>query len=132
MSLATPDSVARSSVLDFQGAMSVAARNRLAVQDVLEGLRLRPLAWSLGWLDIRLRYRGSILGPFWLTLSTAIMVGALGVLYSALFHTDVHQYLPFLALSQVLGALLSTLVTEASTCFTQVEGMIRAVRMPLT
>src|SRR5690242_3801901 len=79
MSLAMPDSAARLSVLDFQGEMSVAARNRIALQDVVEGLRLRPLAWSLGWLDIRLRYRGSILGPFWLTLSTAIMIGSLGV-----------------------------------------------------
>jgi lipopolysaccharide transport system permease protein len=131
MSLAMPDSVARLSVLDFQGEMSVTARNRLAVQDVIDGLRLRPLAWSLGWLDIRLRYRGSILGPFWLTLSTAIMVSALGVLYSALFHTDVHQYLPFLTLSQILWFFISTVVSDACTCFTQAEGMIRSIRMPL-
>jgi lipopolysaccharide transport system permease protein len=111
--------------------MSVAKRNRLAVRDVIDGFRLWPLAWSLGWLDIRLRYRGSILGPFWLTLSTAIMIGALGFLYSALFHIDVHTYLPFLALSQVLWFFIATLVAEACTCFTQAEGMIRAVRMPL-
>ena len=36
-------------------------------------------------LDIRNRYRGSVLGPFWLTLSTAVMVGGLGLLYSSLF-----------------------------------------------
>lgn len=29
--------------------------------------------------DIKLRYRGSLLGPFWITLSTMIMVGRLGV-----------------------------------------------------
>jgi lipopolysaccharide transport system permease protein len=131
MSLAMHDPIARLTVLDFQGEMSVGARNRLAVQDIREGLRLKPLAWSLGWLDIRLRYRGSILGPFWLTLSTAIMVGALGVLYAALFHTDVHQYLPFLTLSQILWFFISALVTDACTCFTQAEGMIRSVRMPL-
>ncbi len=131
MSFAVHDPIARASVLEFQGEMSVAKRNRLAVRDVIEGFRLWRLAWSLGWLDIRLRYRGSILGPFWLTLSTAIMIGALGVLYSALFHIDVHSYLPFLALSQVLWFFIATLVGEACTCFTQAEGMIRAVRMPL-
>lgn len=111
--------------------MSLAQHNLLAISDIVEGARLWPLALSLGWLDIRLRYRGSILGPFWLTLSTAVMVGALGVLYSALFHIDVHDYLPFLALSQVLWFFLSSLVGEACNCFTSAEGMIRAVRMPL-
>lgn len=123
--------VARGVLLDFRGDMSAAAHNRLAIEDVAEGLRLWPLAWSLGWLDIRLRYRGSILGPFWLTLSTAILVCSLGVLYSVLFHTDVHEYLPYLALSQVLWTFLSTMVSDGCVCFTQAEGMIRAVRMPL-
>ncbi|MEJ0018803.1 MAG: ABC transporter permease [Acetobacteraceae bacterium] len=125
------DPVARAGVLEFRGDMSLATRNWLAMQDIVEGLRLWPLARSLGWLDIRLRYRGSILGPFWLTLSTAVLIGSLGVLYSALFHTDVHEYLPFLALSQVLWAFLNTLVNEGCTCFTQAENMILAVRMPL-
>ncbi len=131
MSSVAHDPIARAGVLEFQGAMSPAARNRQAIRDIVEGLRLWRLAWSLGWLDIRLRYRGSALGPFWLTLSTAVMVASLGVLYSTLFHTDVHEYLPFLALSQVLWMFVSTLVNEGCTCFTQAEGMIRAVRMPL-
>src|SRR5438045_3524994 len=125
------DPAARASVLEFRGDMSVAERYRLAIKDVMDGLRLWPLAWSLGWLAIPPRYRGSLLGPFWLTLSTAILVASLGVLYAALFHTDVHEYLPFLALSQVLWFFLNTLVSEACTCFTQAEHMIHAARMPV-
>jgi lipopolysaccharide transport system permease protein len=132
MSYTLHDPVARARPLELHGDMSVAGRHRQALSDVREGLRLWPLAWALGWLDIRLRYRGSILGPFWLTLSTAIMVGALGFLYSALFHTDIHDYLPFLALSQVLWSFLSTLVGDACTCFTLAENMIRATRMPMS
>jgi len=123
---------ARMSVLELNGGMSLAARNRLAMQDVADGLRLWRLVWTLGWLDIRLRYRGSILGPFWLTLSTAVFVGALGFLYAELFNQDVHEYLPFLALSQVLWSFLAMMVSEACTCFTMAEGVIRAVRMPLS
>jgi lipopolysaccharide transport system permease protein len=122
----------RPNVLDLTGDMSLAAGHRLAFRDLADGLRLWRLACTLAWLDIRLRYRGSMLGPFWLTLSTALMVGSLGVLYATLFHIDVHDYLPFLALSQVLWGFLSTLVLEAGTCFTQAEGLIRAVRMPFT
>ena len=90
------------------------------------------MAMTLGWFDIRLRYRGSVLGPFWLTLSTAVMVAALGVLYSALFKMELHDYLPYLAVSLVLWNALATVVGEACTCFLQSEGMIRSMRMPFT
>jgi lipopolysaccharide transport system permease protein len=121
---------ARNATLDLHAVMSVSDRNRLAVLDVLDGMRLWRLAWTLGWLDIRLRYRGSMLGPLWLTISTGVMVSALGFLYSNLFHMDLRDYLPFLALSQVLWAFLGTLVSDACTTFTEAEGVIRSVRMP--
>ncbi len=111
---------------------STGARQRLALLDIKGGFALWRLACTLGWLDIRLRYRGSLLGPFWLTLSTAVMVGALGVLYSTLFKMELHDYLPYLALSLVLWAFLSSLITEACACFQSAEGMIRSIRMPFT
>ena len=106
------------------------ARLDQASHDLGSGLRMWRLAATLGWFDIRLRYRGSVLGPFWLTLSTAVMVVALGILYSALFKMELHDYLPFLAISLVLWNTLGGLVGEACTCFLQAEGMIRSVRMP--
>jgi lipopolysaccharide transport system permease protein len=131
MSVVLHSPIARPTTLDFRGDMSFSTRQSLALKDIAEGLRLWPLARSLGWLDIRLRYRGSALGPFWLTISSAVMIVSLGVLYSALFHTDVHDYLPFLALSQMLWFFLAAVVGEACTCFTQAEGMILTMRMPL-
>ncbi len=119
-----------SPVIELNSDMTLATRNRMAVRDVADGLRLFRLSLVLGWLDIRLRYRGSMLGPFWLTLSTAIMVGALGFLYSALFHMTLHDYLPFLALSIVLWNFVSALVSEGCTSFTESEAMIRSLRMP--
>ena len=117
-------------VLEFFSGMTTAARHRFAVRDVRGGLRLWRLAWSLGWLDIRLRYRGSMLGPFWLTISTGVMVGALGFLYAALFHMSLRDYLPYLALSQVLWGFLATLVGESCSVFTESEPVIRSIRMP--
>lgn len=111
---------------------SASARQRLAGQDVADGFGLWRLGLTLGWFDIRLRYRGSVLGPFWLTLSTGVMVAALGVLYSQLFKMALHDYLPFLALSLILWAFLASVVTDACGCFQQAEGMIRSQRMPFT
>jgi lipopolysaccharide transport system permease protein len=116
--------------LSLRADMTLATRNRWAMTDIGGGARLWRLAWALGWLDIRLRYRGSMLGPFWLTISTGVMVGALGLLYSTLFKIGLRDYLPFLALSQVLWGFLAALVSEACTTFTDAEGVIRSVRMP--
>ena len=41
--------------------------------EVLGALKLRDTWAYCGWQDIRLRYRRSILGPWWLTASTAVI-----------------------------------------------------------
>ncbi len=104
----------------------------MAANDLAETRQLWPLVWTLSLLDIRLRYRGSLLGPFWLTLSTAIMIAAIGFVYSHLFHSDIASYLPFLSISLVFWNFISAITAEGSICFTQSEGMIRAMRMPLS
>lgn len=106
------------------------ARRKIALRDFRDGLAMRRLAMTLGWLDIKLRYRGSVLGPFWLTLSTAVMVLAMGVLYSQLFHMELHDYMPYLALSLVLWNALGGIVGDACVCFTSADSTIRAVRLP--
>jgi lipopolysaccharide transport system permease protein len=103
-----------------------------AVRDVRDAVSLWRLCWTLGWLDIKLRYRGSMLGPFWLTLSTAVMVAAMGGIYASLFKMNLRDYLPFLVLSLVLWNFLAALVGDACVGYTSAEGMIRSVRMPFT
>ncbi|WP_349935109.1 ABC transporter permease [Acetobacter sp. A11-2] len=101
-----------------------------AAQDFARGFRHARLGLTLAWLDIRLRYRGSILGPFWLTATTAIMVAAMGVLYAYLLNTDVHTYLPFLTLSLVLWGFVGGTMQEGCGTFTGAARLIHAARMP--
>jgi lipopolysaccharide transport system permease protein len=129
---AAPASQPVSVLLDLSSDMSFASRSRAALRDVADAASMWRLALLLAWLDIKLRYRGSVLGPLWLTLSTGVMVLSLGILYSTLFKMDVSAYLPFLALSLVLWNFLAALVQDACTCFTQAEAMVRSARMPFT
>jgi lipopolysaccharide transport system permease protein len=107
-----------------------ARRHSEALRDLRDAAALWRLCWTLGWLDIKLRYRGSMLGPFWLTLSTAVMVAAMGGIYAGLFKMNLREYLPFLVLSLVLWGFLGSLVGDACLAYTSSEGMIRSVRMP--
>ncbi len=49
----------------------------IALRDFADGLARWELWITLGWHDIRQRYRRSAVGPFWLTLSRGAMVGGL-------------------------------------------------------
>jgi lipopolysaccharide transport system permease protein len=116
--------------MDLSADQATHRRHFLAWRDVADGARLWRLGLTLGWLDIKLRYRGSLLGPFWLTISTAVWIIAMGGLYSLLFHMDLHGYLPFLALSLTLWTALGGLVSEACNTYLQSDAMIRSLRMP--
>lgn len=103
-----------------------------ALSDIIQGA-CSPYLWGrLGWQDIRQRYRRSKLGPFWLTISMGVLVGALGVLYSALFKVEIANYLPFIAAGFVVWGLISGLITDGCTAFIEAESIIKQVRLPLS
>lgn len=105
---------------------------KAAWKDFWQGIKLYPIWSMLAWQDIRQRYRRSVIGPFWFTISTAIMVGSLGFLYAGLFHQEIHGYLPFLAIGLIVWGFIATVFNEACTVFVSVEGMMKQLRLPLT
>jgi ABC-2 type transport system permease protein/lipopolysaccharide transport system permease protein len=89
--------------------------------------------WAfLGSHDIRQRYRRSVLGPLWITLSTAVLIGGLGVMYAGLFKMDVHDYIPYLAAGMITWNFMSIVINESCFVFTGAEGGIKAARIPLS
>lgn len=103
-----------------------------ALDDLATGFGRWRLAAALARLDIRNRYRGSVLGPFWLSLSTAISVVAIGLLYSAIFKLPVAGYMPYLAVGLIVWGLVSQTVTDACDSLTSAEGVIRQLPLPYT
>jgi len=103
-----------------------------ALEDLSTGFARWRLAAALARLDIRNRYRGSVLGPFWLSLSTAIMVVALGLLYSTLFTLPLREYLPYLVVGLIVWGLVSQTVTDACESLISAEGIIRQLPLPYT
>jgi ABC-type polysaccharide/polyol phosphate export permease len=85
---------------------------------------------TLGWNDINQRYRRSVIGPFWLTITQGIMVGSIGVLYSFLFRIPIGEYLPYLTLGLLLWGFISNLVSEGCTVFTYNEIFLKQLSPP--
>jgi ABC-2 type transport system permease protein/lipopolysaccharide transport system permease protein len=121
----------RAAVSRFLGAFPD-RKLRQALTDIAEGWRRRPLWGTMGLQDIRRRYRRSVIGPFWITLSMGVMVAALGLLYGTIFKQDMHDYLPYLAAGFVVWGLISNLILEGTAVFVGAEGLIRQLPAPLS
>lgn len=103
-----------------------------AIADLSGGFARWRLAVALARLDIRNRYRGSVLGPFWMTASTAIMVAGIGLLYATLFRMSLAEYLPWIAVSLVVWTMISQIVSDACNSFVAAGGIIRQLPLPYT
>ncbi len=101
-----------------------------ALADIVEGIALWRLWVRLGWNDILQRYSRSVLGPFWLTASMAVMVVALGVLYSRLFNQPIDDFLPFFCVGLLVWTLIASYLTEGGMLFTGSESYIKQIRLP--
>lgn len=82
--------------------------------------------------DIRQRYRRSTLGPFWITISTGVMIACIGIIFGSLFKSPMSEFLPFLAAGLIIWGLISTTITEATTVFVAAEPIIKQLPISLT
>lgn len=105
---------------------------RRAVADLRQGLGQRELWLSLGWQDIKQRYRRSTLGPLWITIATGVMATALGLLYSVLFQIPLAEFLPHVTVGLILWAFISGCIKEGSEVFISNEGLIKQLPSALS
>ena len=107
-------------------------QRQMAIKDLNEGLQKWRLWLTLSYHDIRLRYRRSVLGPLWLTISIAISLYSMGYLYSSLFHQELHAYYPYLVSGMLGWTLISTLVMEYTDGFISYQSLIYQLKLPYT
>ena len=105
---------------------------RRAADDLVQGWRQRELWGHLGWQDIRQRYRRSVLGPIWITISMAVTAVALGILYAGLFGNELSVQLPYILVGFIIWAFVSGCISEGSEVFIANEGLIRQLPGPLS
>lgn len=102
-----------------------------AVRRVAPGLASDiSLAFFLAWYDVRHRYARSVIGPFWITLQTAIFVACIGLVFSAISGATVEDFMPYFAVSFVLWSLLAGATTNATTALLGAGGFIKDRGLP--
>lgn len=103
-----------------------------ALADLIDGLRKHEIWVNFAVHEIRQRFRRSLLGPLWLTLTMGIMVGALGLVFSTIFGQDISETLPYIAVGLIFWGLLTSCINDGTSVFVGNEGYIRNVPMPIS
>jgi lipopolysaccharide transport system permease protein len=117
--------------------LSVAMKRRtftrmlsLGVQDFKKAM-LQYRVWAhLGWVEVKQRYRRSVIGPWWISLSMLIFILMMGIVFSRLFHQSLEEYIPFFTAGFLFWTFISSSVIESAEIFKSNGGFIRQISLP--
>jgi len=103
-----------------------------AARNVCQAARAWPVWIIIGWNDVRQKYRRSVLGPFWITLSMAVFVSGLGIIYSRIFKVELDVFLPYLGLGFIAWTFIASTMMESCSALLDAEGIIKQIRIPIS
>jgi ABC-2 type transport system permease protein/lipopolysaccharide transport system permease protein len=86
---------------------------------------------TLALMDISLRYRRTVIGPLWITLTLAATIASVGTVYAALFKQEIAAFLPPFAVGLIVWTLIATTLQEGANVFVASGHLIKAVPAPL-
>lgn len=87
------------------------------------------LATLLAWTDIRLQYRRSTLGPFWISLTVALQITVIGLLFSSLFSVDLFGYLLYLGTGLIFWSFFTASINDGAQALIVSGGLLKQVSL---
>ncbi|WP_271607038.1 ABC transporter permease [Bradyrhizobium sp. CCBAU 11434] len=121
------DAVAASQVRKAEGE----SRIQSAAKEILAQAAQFDRWGTLALMDISLRYRRTVIGPLWITLTLAATIASVGTVYAALFKQDIASFLPPFAVGLIVWTLIATTLQEGANIFVVSGHLIKAVPAPL-
>ncbi len=89
-------------------------------------------AWLyIAWVDIKLRYKRTALGPFWMVVVSFISIFCIAGLGSLLFSIKLAEYFPYVACGMVTWSLISALITESCMLYINQQWLIKNIKTSL-
>ena len=104
-----------------------------AFQDLRDGIFKKRIWAYLAWQETKVKYRRSILGPFWITLSAAIFIAALGPIYGTLMgEGSTLSYIFYLAIGYIIWQFISGLILDGCQAYISSEALIKEKSLPIS
>ena len=86
--------------------------SKKAFIDILGGFYSHRIWLNLALLEFKQRYRRSMLGPFWITISTGILILGMGPIYGKIFNENLGVYYRYLGIGIITWSLISGYINE--------------------
>jgi lipopolysaccharide transport system permease protein len=81
--------------------------------------------------DVQLRYRRSIVGPFWISIAMATLVLGMSSIYSDVFDAVFKDYISYVGCGFVAWFLLAGMIQEGATSVIDSETHLRSLPLPI-
>lgn len=109
----------------YVGEMANGAR------DFVRSFQQAPMWAAFALNDTLQRYRGSVLGPFWIVITSAAFTIGIGLVYSEILRVETRLYLPWIGAGVIVWNLISGAILEGSDAFIANGALLRQSATPL-
>ena len=102
----------------------------LALNDFIRALKNYKFWMFMGAAEIKRRYKRTVIGPFWTTLSLAIFIACMSYMLSAMWHSKTEDFLPYFCSGYICWTLMQTCIIDGCNTFINTEVFIRQINLP--
>ncbi len=112
-------------MFDFQAVTA-------GLDDLAAGYRRRELWLTLAKDDVRVQYKRTVLGQFWITLAFGFFIFFISFLWTEILNRNVQVFVPWFAIGITTWHVITAAINEGTTTFSSVSGTIHNIPLPLS
>ena len=90
----------------------------------------REMIISLVKRDLKSRYKGSVLGFFWMFLNPLLQLGVYTIVFSTIMRMDIEKFYLFLFVALVPWLFFSTCLSSGTTVIFSQQDMVKKIYFP--
>lgn len=101
-----------------------------ALSDIRRTFALTQLWLHLGWSDVARRYRRTLLGPLWHTLTLGIFIICMGAVWATVLKIEFRTYAIHLTPNLIVWSFISSIFIEGANVFLNARQTVLTVNVP--
>ncbi|WP_109259390.1 ABC transporter permease [Hyphobacterium indicum] len=103
-----------------------------AIADLHRGLKLWRLWFELALDDLRQRYRRTVFGALWVSVSYLVFAVTIALIGSQMTGTALYPFMVYVAVGYLAWNFINASVTDGCTVFINTENWIAGLRLPFS
>ena len=103
-----------------------------ALDDWRSGLRNYDVWVHLAVSDIRMKYRRTAIGPFWITASTGLTILAISLVFSRLLGKSMSEFVPYASAGIITWYFIANALNEGCIAIVSNASIYRSVSAPFS